>query len=480
MKKLDEILKNLNILEFNGSLNININNIALDSRKINNGDLFIALKGLNNDGHKFVEQAVNNGAAAVVYTDYCNIFDHITTVKIQYNINNVSVIAANFFDNPSTKLKIIGITGTNGKTTIATSLYNLFSLMGFKCGLISTVTNYIGTEKQKSLLTTPDAIELNSLFAKMVNHNCSYCFMEVSSHAVEQARVANIDFDGGIFTNITHDHLDYHKTFKNYLYAKKTFFDNLKNEAFTLTNIDDKNGHFIAQNVNKKFTYSLKNLSDFKAKIIERHFDSTFVDFDNEQLWIQFVGKFNVYNILSVYATASILLDKNKNEILKYISSLKPVNGRFDVVKGKGIYAIIDYAHTPDALENTLKELDEIKKHNQKIITVVGTGGNRDKSKRPIMASIADSFSDLLILTSDNPRFENPENILEDMEKGLNENSDFLKISDRKQAIKTALKIAKNNDIVFIAGKGHENYQEINGKRHHFDDKEEAEKILLV
>jgi len=312
----------------------------------------------------------------------------------------------------------------------------------------------------------------------MLDENCKFCFMEVSSHAIAQKRIYEIDFDGGVFTNITHDHLDFHKTFKNYLDTKKEFFDNLKSTAFTLTNIDDKNGEYIAQNTQNVYSYSLRTIADFKAKIIEKHIDSTLVSFNEKELWLQFVGKFNVYNILSVFATTKLLLEQDDEIILKTISELKPIRGRFETVTANGITAIIDYAHTPDAVENVLKELKDIKTDEQKIITIIGSGGDRDKAKRPKMAAISDNYSDMLILTSDNPRTENPEEILLDMEKGLNENSEFLKISDRRQAIKTSVKLASKGDIILIAGKGHETYQEINGVRNHFDDKEEIEKLL--
>jgi len=478
MKKLTDILNGISIEKINGKDDIEIKGIALDSRKIEAGFLFIAVKGTNADGHKFIEKAIENGAVAIIHSEEYNSTNNITFIKIKDDVSNTSLIASNFYDNPSKKLNIYGVTGTNGKTTIATSLYNLFNLMGLKSGLVSTVANFIGDVKIETKLTTPDSVELNKLFYEMVQADCEYCFMEVSSHAVVQGRIANIDFDGGIFTNLTHDHLDYHKTFKNYIDAKKGFFDNLKSEAFALTNIDDKNGSYVVQNTKQKYTYALKTLADFKAKIIERHFDSTLANFDGEEIWLQFVGKFNVYNLLAVYAAANLILPDNKAQILQAISMLKPVAGRFDVVKDKGIYVIVDYAHTPDALENTLKELKDIKQENQKLITVVGAGGDRDNSKRPKMASVADLYSDTLILTSDNPRTEDPEKILKDMEAGLEENSDYLKITDRRQAIKTAIKLANKSDIIFIAGKGHETYQEINGVRHHFDDKEEAINIL--
>lgn len=480
MKNLNDILNGIKIVDIKGDSNITIKGISLDSRKIEKDFLFIAIEGTSSDGHNYINNAIENGATAIVHSNEVEFIKNVTYIKTSNNIENASLLSSNFYNNPSKKLKIIGVTGTNGKTTIATTLYNLFTKLGFRTGLISTVVNKIGDKDIPTKLTTPDAIELNKLFAEMVSEKCEYCFMEVSSHAVVQGRVSNIDFDGGIFTNLSHDHLDYHKTFKSYINAKKLFFDKLKKDAFVLTNIDDKNGRFVVQNTNHSHTYALKTLADFKAKIIERHFDATLVKFDNHEIWLQFVGSFNVYNLLAVYGTANLLLPNNEAEILQAISTLKPVAGRFDVVKGNGIFAIVDYAHTPDALENTLKELKDIKRENQKLTTVVGAGGDRDNSKRPIMAKVASQYSDFLILTSDNPRTENPEKILDDMEKGLDENAEYLRIADRRQAIKTAVKLSKNDDIIFIAGKGHETYQEINGVRHHFDDKEEIKNQLTI
>ena len=478
MNKLSEILKNINIIDFKGEKEINITGFSTNSREIESGYLFIAIKGTQTDGHKYIEKAIESGASAIIYSDEIKYYNDVSFIKVADTKKTLSIVATNFYKNPTEKIKVIGVTGTNGKTTIATTLYNLFTKLGYKCGLISTIANFINNTKIDTTLTTPFPKELNKLFAQMVEEKCEYCFMEVSSHAIEQKRTYGIDFDGGIFTNITHDHLDYHKSFKNYLDVKKSFFDNLKPKAFALTNVDDKNGNVIIQNSSNNYTYSLKTLADFKAKIIEKHFDATLVNFNNKELWLQFVGSYNVYNLLSVYATANLLLPEKNSEILRLISTLKPVEGRFDVVKGKEIFAIIDYAHTPDALENVLKELKDIKTHKQQLITVIGTGGDRDKTKRPKMAAIADYYSDFTILTSDNPRTENPENILTEMEKGLDENAEYLRITDRKQAIKTAVKIANANDIILIAGKGHETYQEINGIRNHFDDKEEIQKLI--
>ncbi|MBN2893173.1 MAG: UDP-N-acetylmuramoyl-L-alanyl-D-glutamate--2,6-diaminopimelate ligase [Bacteroidales bacterium] len=480
MNQLKQILTNIKILDFQGETSIEIKGVTADSRKVENGFLFVAINGSLTNGHNFIEKAIKKGAVAIIYTEEIEISENISFIKVDETQKSLAIAAANFYDNPSEKLKIIGVTGTNGKTTIATTLYNLFSGLGYKTGLISTISNYIINEEIKATHTTPDSTELQKLFSEMVEKECEYCFMEVSSHALDQKRVFGVDFDGAIFTNITHDHLDYHVDFKNYLDVKKSLFDNLKPEAFALTNIDDKNGKVIIQNSKNNYTYSLKTLADFKAKIIEKHFDSTLVSFNNQEIWLQFVGAYNVYNLLAIYATATLLLENKNEEILSQLSLLKPVNGRFDVIKGNGIFTIVDYAHTPDALENILKELKDIKNENQNLITVIGAGGDRDKTKRPKMAAIADFYSDMLILTSDNPRTENPETILEEMEKGLDENSEYLKISDRRQAIKTAVKFAKPKDIILIAGKGHETYQEINGIRHHFDDKEEITKQFTI
>ena len=476
--KLSEILKNIEVLEIHGDINVEITRITADSREVELNSLFVATKGLKNDAHNFIPDTIKKGVKAIIYSDDCPQNEGVCRIKVTDTKIALALAAANFYDNPSKKIKIIGVTGTNGKTTIATSLYNLFTKLGYKCGLLSTVRNIINETVFKTMFTTPRAVELNQLFAKMVAENCEFCFMEVSSHAIEQHRTYNVDFDGAIFTNITHDHLDFHQTFKNYLDAKKRLFDNLKPEAFALTNIDDKNGSVMIQNSKKNYSYSLSTIADFKAKVIETHFDSTLVSFNNKELWLQFVGKYNVYNLLAVYAVANLLLPDRNQQITEAISTLKPVVGRFDVIKENGIFAVVDYAHTPDALENILKEMFDIRIDNQRIISVVGAGGDRDKTKRPKMAAVASFYSDILILTSDNPRSENPEDILNDMQKGIETKHDFLRITDRRQAIKTAVKMAKAGDIILIAGKGHETYQEINGIRHHFDDKEEVSKFL--
>lgn len=481
MKKLSDILKNIVPKKIIGNTNIEISNLEIDSRKVLENNLFIAISGTVTDGHNFIEKAIENGASAIVCEKLPeNISDKICYVQVENSASALSVLASNFYDNPSQKLKIVGVTGTNGKTTIATLLYNLFSELGYKTGLISTIKNYIAEKEIVATHTTPNSIELNKLFAEMVEAGCEYCFMEVSSHAIEQKRTENVKFTGGIFTNLTHDHLDYHKTFKNYLQAKKTFFDNLPKSAFALTNIDDKNGSVMLQNTKaQKHSYALQRLADFKAKIIEKNLNNTLLYIDKNEVWTLFSGKFNAYNILSVYSTA-ILLEQDKQEVLRIISKLTPVNGRFDTVSHNGITAIVDYAHTPDALKNVLNTINDTKKPNQNLITVVGAGGDRDKTKRPEMAKISAQNSQKVILTSDNPRTEKPKQIIADMEQGLDneQSAKVLKITNRAEAIKTAVFIAQKGDIILIAGKGHETYQEINGVRNHFDDKEIVTKLL--
>ncbi len=481
MKSINNILSNVSTIKIIGKTDILISNLQIDSRKVEKNSLFFAIIGTLSDGHLFVNKAIENGATAIICENLPeNLLENITYIKVENSQTALSQIACNFYDNPSKKLKLVGVTGTNGKTTIATLLYKLFSELGYKVGLISTIKNYIADKEIKATHTTPNSIELNSLFARMLDEGCEYCFMEVSSHAIDQKRIDNLHFTGGVFTNITHDHLDYHKTFKNYITAKKTFFDNLQKTAFALTNIDDKNGNIMLQNTKaKKYSYALKTMADYKVKIIEANLNNTLLYIDKNEIWTLFSGKFNAYNLLTVYATA-ILLGQDKLETLRIISKLKPVAGRFETVEINGITAIIDYAHTPDALKNVINTINGVKKINQNLITVVGTGGDRDKTKRPIMAKIASQNSDKVILTSDNPRTENPEQIIEDMYQGVDKEDakKVLKITNRKEAIKTAIFIAQKNDIILIAGKGHESYQEINGVRTHFDDKEIVLEIL--
>lgn len=480
MKKLKDIIPHDKIIQVRGNTTISINSITTDSRQVEKNSLFIALTGTNTDGHNYIKQAIEKGAVAVVHTkELDNYLQNITYIHVKSDNQEIAAAIANkFFDEPSKELVLIGVTGTNGKTTIATSLYNLFKNLGNKCGLISTIKIMIDDREIPTNLTTPDPITLHSLFRQMVDAQCKYCFMEVSSHASAQRRIAYCDFDLGIFTNLTHDHLDYHKTFKEYRDAKKLFFDKLKKQAVAITNADDKNGFFMVQNAPKYYTYSIAQKGNFNAKIIEKHLDGTLIEIDNKQVWIQFVGSFNVSNLLAVYSAAKILTNLDSDTLLNQISQLKPVEGRFDIVKHNNIYAIVDYAHTPDALEKNLNEIRQIKNPEQRIICIIGAGGNRDSSKRPIMAKICTELSDITIFTSDNPRNEDPQQIINDMLKGVSENAKYFVNSNRYEAIKMAVGIAKDSDIIFLAGKGHEKYQEINGIKHPFDDKQIVSELL--
>ncbi len=484
MKKLEELLYGLTIEKSVGRIDLDIKGIEIDSRKVETGFIFFAISGTHNDGHDYIDKAIANGAVVVVCEkNPSEINNDITYIKVENTSAGLGVIASNFYNNPSRKLKLYGVTGTNGKTTTATLLYRMATSLGFKSGLISTIVYLINDKEYQSSHTTPDQLQLNKLLAEMVNDGCEYCFMEVSSHAIDQNRIFGLDFDGAIFSNITHDHLDYHKTFDEYLRVKKQFFDFLKPEAFALTNVDDKNGIIIVQNTKaKKYTYSLRSLADYKCKIIESHFDGMLLSLDSSEVWTHFVGKFNAYNLLAVYS-ASLLIGFEKQDVLIELSKMVPVNGRFEVFKSpEGIFAIVDYAHTPDALENVLSTISEIRNKNEAIICVAGAGGDRDKTKRPKMASIACKYSDKVILTSDNPRTEDPKEILRDMESGvdISNSKKVLTIQDRYEAIKTAVMLAKSGDIILIAGKGHENYQEINGVKYHFDDKEVIKKIFEI
>jgi len=467
-----------------GSLNKEILDVAFDSRKVIEGSLFIAIEGTQVDGHNFIQKAIDKGAVAIV----CNKMPVITQGDITYiavadSSEALGYIASNFFDNPSEKLKIIGVTGTNGKTTIVTLLHSLFTELGYGVGMLSTIQNKINDRIIEATHTTPDALKINELLNLMVDEGCEFVFMEVSSHAIVQHRITGINFSGGIFTNITHDHLDYHHTFKEYINAKKKFFDQLPASAFALTNTDDKNGKIMLQNTQaKKFSYGIKNIASFKGKIIENGFEGMMMKIEGSEVYSLLSGKFNAYNILAVYSTA-ILLKQNKEEALIGISKLKGAEGRFDIIRSKnGITAIIDYAHTPDALENIIETINSIRTHNEQLITVVGAGGNRDKSKRPIMARIASLLSTRLILTSDNPRNDDPHEILEDMRKGIDpaKKKMTMVISDRKEAITTAFNIARSGDMILIAGKGHEKYQEIKGVKYPFDDKEIIAELMEI
>ncbi len=475
MKRLKDILYTVSLKKVVNSTDIPVAGIYFDSRKIKQGVLFIAVKGTTSDGHLFINQAITQGAIAIVCEELPKELQaNITYIEVENSSKALATIAANFFDNPSQKLKLIGITGTNGKTTVATLLFQLFCDLGYKTGLLSTVQNHINDLIIPAIHTTPDPIALNSLLNDMVNSGCDYCFMEVSSHAIAQYRIGGLTFTGGIFTNLTHDHLDFHHTFDEYLKAKKGFFDALDKSAFALTNTDDKNGMVMLQNTRAhKKTYALKSIADFKAKIIENHFSGLLLNIDNEEVWFKMVGTFNAYNLLAVYGTA-LLLDQDRTKVLTFLSRLNGAEGRFDYLTSpNGIIGIVDYAHTPDAVQNVLSTIQDIRTGTEQVITVIGCGGDRDKTKRPIMAQVACDWSNKVILTSDNPRSEEPEKIIRDMEAGVlpNNKKKALSITDRKEAIRTACHLAKAGDIILVAGKGHEKYQEIGGVKYPFDDK---------
>lgn len=479
---LKELLKTVGRYEITGSEEIEINGIEIDSRNINEGNAFIAIKGTQADGHNYIGKAIELGASAVVCENLPETTaDNVTYVTVNDTEDAVGKIATTFYGNPTDKLDLVGVTGTNGKTTIATLLYNIFRAFGYKVGLISTVCNYIDNEAIPTEHTTPDPITLNKLLGKMADEGCKYAFMEVSSHSVAQKRIGGLKFAGGIFTNLTRDHLDYHKTVENYLKAKKAFFDGLPKTAFALTNADDKNGLVMVQNTKAKVaTYSLRTMADFKGKVLEDGFEGMLMDINNTEVNVQFIGRFNAYNLLAVYG-ATYLLGKKPEDILLQLSTLRPVNGRFDSMRSpKGYTAIVDYAHTPDALVNVLNAIHDVLKGRGNVITVVGAGGNRDKGKRPIMAQESVKQSDKVIITSDNPRFEEPQDIINDMLAGLNkeEMKKVLAITDRKEAIRTACMLANQGDVILIAGKGHENYQDIKGVKYHFDDKEIVKEIF--
>ncbi len=474
MKLLKDILYKVRIVEVIGSTNVAITAISFDSRKIEKDSLFVATKGTQSDGHKYIEETIAKGAIAVLCEELPkDLNEKITYVKVSDTTAALGIVASNFYDNPSENLLLVGITGTNGKTTTVTLLFSLFKKLGNKVGLISTVKNQINNELFPSTHTTPDAIELNSLLRQMIDKGCTHCFMEVSSHAVVQNRIAGIHFSGGVFTNITHDHLDYHKTFDEYIKAKKGFFDMLGSNAFALTNRDDANGDVMLQNTKAvKKTYSLRSMADFKCKVVENQFSGLHLNIDNNEVWSKLIGNFNAYNLLAVYATA-ILLKEDKTNVLTTLSTLNSVEGRFQYIRtDNGIIGIVDYAHTPDALTNVLKTINEIRTGNEQVITVVGCGGDRDAAKRPMMAKIACDLSNRVILTSDNPRSEDPDAIIKQMQKGVDavNYKKTLSIIDRSEAIKTACSIAKTGDIILVAGKGHEKYQEIKGVKHAFDD----------
>ncbi len=482
MKNVRDILYGASIREVVGTTDSEIENIVFDSRQVADNDLFVAIKGAAADGHQFIDKAIQSGATSIVLEDKPEeLKSGINYIVVDDTHKALSILANNYFDQPSKDLKLVGITGTNGKTTTTTLLYNLFLQMGRSVGLISTVVNMINDKAIPTERTTPDPVSLNALLRQMVDEGCEYCFMEVSSHAIHQKRVGGLHFYGGGFTNITREHLDYHKTFKEYLNVKKEFFDGLSAESFAITNADDKNGDVMLQNTKaKKFTYALKNVADYKAKVLENNFSGLVLSIQGTELYTRLIGDFNAYNVLLVYAIAEQLED-NTIEILRVLSSLQPVEGRFEYFKSKtGVIGIVDYAHTPDALENVLSTIGNIRTGNETVFTLVGCGGDRDRTKRPVMAKIACEGSDKVVLTSDNPRTEDPDAIIEEMMTGVGGEhyKKTMSISSRKDAIKTACQMAESDDIILIAGKGHETYQEINGVKHDFDDLEILKEIL--
>ena len=481
--KLSELLRNVTTISLIGNSEADITGVNIDSRKVERGHLFVAIKGTQTDGHRFIPKAIASGATAVLCEDLPEERQEgVTYVKVESTEEAVGPVATMFYGEPSKHLKLVGVTGTNGKTTIATLLYNMFRKFGHKCGLLSTVCNYIEDEAIPADHTTPDPIELNYLLSKMVQAGCDYAFMECSSHAIAQKRIGGLKFAGGLFTNLTRDHLDYHKTFENYRDAKKAFFDGLDKDAFAITNADDKNGAIMVQNTKAQVkTYSTRTMADFRARIIECHFEGMYLEINGREVGVQFIGKFNVSNLLAVYG-AAVMLGQAPEDILVVLSTLKSVAGRLEPIRSaEGVTAIVDYAHTPDALENVLNAIHEVLDgKGGQVITVCGAGGNRDKGKRPLMAQEAVKQSNRVIITSDNPRFEEPQDIINDMLAGLDQKQmkKVIAIVDRKEAIKTAVMLAQKGDVILIAGKGHEDYQEIKGVKHHFDDREVVREIF--
>ena len=476
MRQLQDILYGVAITNVVGSTDQQFSAVELDSRKVEAGSLFVAIKGTLSDGHAFIHQTVGAGVTAIVCETLPEeLSEGVTYIQVADTSVSLGTIAANFYEHPSTKLRLVGVTGTNGKTTIATLLFNLYTSLGYRTGLISTVQNQIEDKIIPSTHTTPDPIALNKLLSQMVSAGCDFCFMEVSSHAVAQHRIAGLQFEGGIFSNLTHDHLDFHKTFENYIKAKKAFFDMLPKSAFALVNLDDKNGMVMLQNTKAtKKTYALKQMADFQARILENRFSGLHLELDQVDVYCKLVGSFNAYNLLAAYG-AAMMLGEDKMEVMTKLSNLSGAEGRFDYITSEEkVIGIVDYAHTPDAVQNVLSTIQDIRKGTEQVITIIGCGGDRDKTKRPIMAQVACDWSDKVILTSDNPRTEDPLAILKDMEAGVSPTNQrkTITIADRKEAIKTACHLAKPGDIILLAGKGHEKYQEINGVRQHFDDKE--------
>lgn len=473
MQVLKDILYGVHITEVQGSTAVEIGNLTFDSRTANSGSAFFAIRGAARDGHEFIPEVCAKGCKVIVADHHVEVPEGVVLVVVENTSEALALMACNFYDEPSTKLKLIGVTGTNGKTTVTTLLFKLFTELGYKCGLISTVVNRIGDREVPSTHTTPDPISLNKLLAEMVEEGVTHCFMEVSSHAIHQKRNAGLVYSGGAFTNITHEHLDYHKTFKEYIDVKKSFFDDLPKDAFALSNYDDKNGQVMLQNTKaRKRGFALKTMADYHGKVLENQFSGLVLNINGKELWTRLIGDFNAYNLLTVYGVA-LELGEDETKVLTVLSKLGSVDGRFEyVVSPSGVIAIVDYAHTPDALENVLKTIENIRTKNETVYTLVGCGGDRDRTKRPVMASIACKLSDKVILTSDNPRTEDPNAIIEEMMEGVDGTSfkKTLSIADRRQAIKTAVSMAEKNDIILIAGKGHEKYQEINGVKHDFDD----------
>lgn len=476
MKTIGNLIQHIPNATLIGDANKHVHMLTYDSRNVVHGSMFFAVKGTQVDGHLFIADVTAKGVTAIVCEDLPEkLNDGVVYIKVKNTNEAIAIVAGAFYDYPSKKLKLVAITGTNGKTTVATLLFKLFRAFGHNVGLLSTVQNQLNDEIIPATHTTPDSIKINELLAQMVEKNGEYVFMEASSHAIHQNRIMGLHFDGAVFTNITHDHLDYHETFANYIAAKKKLFDNLSDDAFALTNKDDKNGAVMLQNTKAtRYTYALKAIADFKAKIVESDFTGMLLHVDEYEAWFRLVGNFNAYNLVAVYGTA-FLLGKSKQEIITLLSNIESVKGRFDYVRSNdGVIAVVDYAHTPDALKNVLDTINQIRTQNEQLITVVGCGGNRDAAKRPLMADIATEFSTKVIFTNDNPRNENPETILDEMQVGVKplHYKKTLRIADRKEAIKSAVALAQKGDIILIAGKGHENYQEVNGEKHHFDDKE--------
>ena len=485
MVKLSDLLFGVSIKSVIGDItSVMVEKIEFDSRKVSDSDLFIAIKGVNVDGHSFIDLSVKNGAKSVIVEEIPEkINEEICYVQVDCSSFSMSVVSSNYYDNPSSKIKIVGVTGTNGKTTIVTLLHQLFSDLGYPTGMLSTIENKIGTKSVKSTHTTGDSLQINKLLSEMVLAGCEYCFMEVSSHAIHQNRISSLIFEGGVFTNITHEHLDYHKDFKEYISVKKRFFNTLKNSAFALTNKDDKNGNIMISNTKaKKITYSLKSMADYKCKVIESRLDGMLLNIQNHEIWVKIIGEFNAYNLLAIYST-SVELGLDKDQLLERISVLNPAEGRFHTIRNsENITGIVDYMHTPDAYENVLSTINSIRKNTEKLIMVFGCGGNRDAEKRPKMTAIACNMSDQVIITADNPRTEKIEEIISDMTAQLDpvQKKKVLVITDRSQAIKTACTLASEGDIVLLAGKGHEKYQEIEGVKHYFDDVEELVESLNI